>query len=103
MDLVAEDHHIAIDGTLKQDTSTVNVLSEFSYKARVKGREEISLLYAYDIELMESIRAEIFPGDSIDASSYPAFIRDNDIRKGIIIGDKWFPPSKIAGLLKEGS
>ena len=52
-------------------------------------------LYAYDIELMEPICAEVFPGNSIDASSYPAFIRDNDIRKGIIVADKGFPPSRI--------
>ncbi len=31
-------------------------------------------------------------GNSIDASSYAAFIRDNDIRKGIIVSDKGFPP-----------
>jgi hypothetical protein len=99
--MVMEDHHIAIDGTLKQDTSTVNDLSALSYKARVKRCKEISVLYAYDIELMEPICAEIFPGNSIDASSYPAFIRNNDIRKGIIVADKGFPPSKIGDLLKE--
>lgn len=91
----AADHHIAIDGTLKQDTSAVNDLSAFSYKSRVKGCREVSVLYAYDIELMEPICAEVFPGNSIDASSYPAFIRDNDIQKGIIIADKGFPPNKI--------
>jgi hypothetical protein len=101
LEMVVEDHHIAIDGTLKQNTSTVNDLSEFSYKSRLKGCKEISVLYAYDIELMEPICAEIFPGNSIDASSYPAFIRDNNIRKGIIIADKGFPPSKIEDLLKE--
>jgi hypothetical protein len=99
--MVAEDHHIAIDGMLKQDTSSVNDLSAFSYKSRVKGCKEISVLYAYDIEMMEPICAEIFPGNSIDASSYPAFIRNNDIRKGIIVADKGFPPSKIENLLKE--
>jgi hypothetical protein len=101
MDMVAEEHHIAIDGTLKQDTSIVNDLSAFSYKARVKGCKEISVLYAYDIELMEPVCAEIFPGNSIDASSYPAFIRNNNIWKGIIVADKGFPPSKIEDLLKE--
>ena len=40
------------------------------------------MLYAYDIEAMEPICAEVFPGNSIDASSYAAFIRDNDIRRG---------------------
>jgi hypothetical protein len=101
LEATAEEHHIAIDGTLKQDSSTVNDLSAFSYKARVKGCREISVLYAYDIELMEPICAEVFPGNSIGASSYPAFIRDNDIRKGIIVAGKGFPPSRIEGLLKE--
>ena len=101
LEAAVEDHHIAIDGTLKQDTSTVNDLSAFSYKARVKGCGEISVLYAYDIELMEPICAEVFPGNSIDASSYPAFIRDNDIRKGIIVADKGFPPGRIEDLLKD--
>lgn len=98
---VAADHHIAIDGTLKQNTSTVSDLSAFSYKARTKGCKEVSVLYAYDIELMEPICAEVFPGNCIDASSYPEFIRDNDIRKGIIISDKGFPPSKIKKELSE--
>ena len=52
---------------------------------------------------MEPVCAEVLPGNSIDASSYPAFIRDNDIRKGIIIADKGFPPSKIKAELQERS
>ena len=101
MQKTAENHHIAIDGMLKQDTSVVNDLSAFSYKARKRGCSEISVLYAYDIEHMEPICAEVFPGNSIDASSYPAFIRDNDIQKGIIVADKGFPPSKIKEELSE--
>ena len=101
MKATTTDHHIAIDGTLKQDTSVVNDLSAFSYKARKRGCREISVLYAYDIERMEPICAELFPGNSIDASSYPAFIRDNDIRRGIIVADKGFPPSKIKTELSE--
>ena len=50
---------------------------------------------------MEPICAEVFPGNSIDASSYPAFIRDNDLRRGIIVADKGFPPSKIKTELSE--
>ena len=95
MKATSADHHVAIDGTLKQDTSIVNDLSAYSYKARVRGCSEVSVLYAYDIELMEPICAEIFPGNSIDSKSYPAFIRDNDLRRGIIVADKGFPPSKI--------
>ena len=101
MRATASDHHIAIDGMLKQDNSKVNDLSAYSRKARVRGCCEVSVLYAYDIERMEPICAEVFPGNSIDASSYSAFIRDNDIRKGIIVADKGFPPSMIQTELKE--
>ena len=77
----SESHHIAIDGTLKQDTSTVNDLSSYSYKARKRSLKEISVFYAYDIERMEPICAEVFPGNCIDATSYCSFIKDNDISK----------------------
>ena len=60
-DSVIADHHIAIDGTLKQDSSKVNDLSAFSYKARTRGCREVSVLYAYDLEAMEPICAEVFP------------------------------------------
>ena len=101
LEQTTEDHHIAIDGMLKQDNSSVNDLSAFSYKARVRGSREISVLYAYDIEVMEPVCGEVFPGNSIDASSYASFIRDNDIRKGIIVADKGFPPSKIKDELEK--
>ncbi len=97
---VLETHKIAIDGTLKQDTSTINSLSAYSHKARVKGCRDISVLYAYDIDTKEPICAQVFPGNSIDAISYREFIKTNNITKGIIIADKGFPPSKIADEFK---
>lgn len=98
---VVQDHHVAIDGTLKQDSSSVNDLSAFSYKAKKKGCQEVSVLYAYDIEIMEPICAEVFPGNSTDAASYRSFIRDNDLKRGIIVADKGFPPSSIKEELNE--
>ncbi len=88
-------HHIAIDGTLKQDSSKVNDLSNYSHKARVKGCRDVSVLYAYDIEKMEPLCAQVFPGNSIDASSYRSFVRDNKINKGVIVADKGFPSARI--------
>jgi hypothetical protein len=95
MNSVSKEHHIAIDGMLKHNNSEVNDLSAFSYKSRTVGSKEISVIYAYDIETSEPICAEVFPGNCIDASCYKAFIRNNDIRKGIIVADKGFPPSMI--------
>ena len=48
-DAVSANHHIAIDGTLKQDTSEVNELSAFSYKAKHSGHRDISILYAPEL------------------------------------------------------
>ncbi|EJX04960.1 TRANSPOSASE ISMmy1C [gut metagenome] len=98
---VEETHHVAIDGTLKQNTSTVNDLSAYSRKARVKGCRDISIIYAYDLEKMEPVCAEVFSGNCIDASAYRSFIRDNNIRKGVLMCDKGFPPKQIAQELKE--
>ena len=50
---------------------------------------------------MEPICAEVFPGNSIDAVSYRSFILDNDIKSGIIIADKGFPPVRIIQELGE--
>lgn len=96
----AADHHVAVDGTLKQDGSRASDLSAFSRRARARGCRDVSVLYAYDVERMEPVCAQVFPGNSIDASSYPAFIRDNGIRRGIIVADKGFPPSRIKEELK---
>jgi hypothetical protein len=97
---VCEKHRIAIDGSLFQDTSNINDLSGYSHKARVKGCADISLLFAFDIDLREPLCAQVFPGCEIDASSYEAFITNNKIEKGILVTDKGFPPSKIKKLLE---
>lgn len=62
---------------------------------REKGCKDVSVLYAYNIEQMEPICAQVFPGNHIDASSYKSFIKDNHITRGIIVADKGFPPTKI--------
>jgi transposase len=87
------DHHVLIDGTLKSDESTVNSLSDFSRKAKAKGTRDISVLYAFDLERMEPICSKCFPGNMLDLTSYEAFIRENNITKGIIVADKGFPSS----------
>lgn len=53
---------ILVDGTLKQDSSRVNDLSDYSYKSRLAGTYDISLLYAYNVEKKESIASEVFTG-----------------------------------------
>ena len=90
---VSMDHHLLVDGTLKSDESKINSLSDFSRKARTRGTRDISVLYAFDLEAMEPVCSKCFPGNMLDATAYGAFIAENKITKGIIVGDKGFPES----------
>lgn len=98
---VSKEHHIVIDGMLKQDSSIVNDLSSYSRRSHIKQYKEISIIYAYNLELMEPVCAQVFSGNIIDASAYETFLSQNDIKKGIIIADKGFPPSKISSILEK--
>jgi len=84
-------HHLLIDGILKTNDSKVNTLSNFSRKSRIKGQKEISVLYSFDLELMEPICCKCFPGNMIDGRSYSSFISENGIKRGLIVADKGFP------------
>ncbi len=101
MERVQETHHVLIDGTLKQDTLTVNDLSRISGKSKTREGRKISLIYAYDLELMEPVCCTVYPGDAPDISAYRSFLIHNRIQKGILLGGKDFSPSKIADLLTE--
>lgn len=88
-------HHLLIDGTLKTNNSTINTLCHPSRKARIKGTEDISILYAYHLETMEPVCSKCFPGNMLDVTAYEKFISENGITEGILIGDKGFPYSSI--------
>ena len=66
---VGIDHHLLVDGTLKSDESSVNSLSDFSRKARTKGTRDSFVLYAFDLEAMESVCSKCFPGNMLDLTS----------------------------------
>lgn len=98
---VCESHHVAIDGMLKANNSIANDLSAYSRKAKVKGQKDISILFAYDIERMEPVCTQVFPGNVIDAKAYRSFIETNHITEGIIVADKGFPPNEIKDQLQK--
>lgn len=98
---VENNHHVLVDGTLKSNESRVNSLCDYSRKARLKGSRDISVLYAYDLELQEPICSKCFPGNMPDSTAYSAFIEENSIEKGILVGDKGFPSSVAKRLFAE--
>ena len=91
---------LLIDGTLKENNSIVNDLAHYSFKSKIKGTQDISLIYAYDSSRKEPVCCEVFPGNHVDSSAYANFIAHNSINKGIIIDDKGFPVKKTQAALK---
>ena len=98
---VEENNRLIIDGMLKEDNSSVNDLSGFSFKSRVKGIRNLSIVYVYDLEKKEILLSEVFPGGFIDAAAYSRFVRDNKVTRGILITDKGFPPSRLEKEFRE--
>jgi hypothetical protein len=100
VDAITEDHHIAIDGTLKEDNSSVNSLSTYSRKTRVKGTMDITVVFAYDINLKEPICSKVFAGNVLDCVSYQRFLSENGLSRGIVMADKGFPKKEAQEAFK---
>ena len=87
------DAKILIDGTLKTNDSTINTLSEYSRKAKIKGRRDISVLWAYDYTNKKLICSQCYPGNMLDRTAYKDFLSNNNLTSGIIVSDKGIPAS----------
>ena len=90
---ICSNHHVLIDGTLKSDESRVNSLSDFSRKARLKGSRDISVLYAFDLDLGEPVCSQCYPGNMLDLTAYSDFVSTCGVKRGVIISDKGIPAS----------
>jgi len=85
------DSHVIVDGTLKSDESSVNTFSDFSRKAKTKGTRDISVIYAFDLDVMEPVCCKCYNGNMLDLTAYSDFIKECGIKRGIIVADKGFP------------
>lgn len=101
VEAVGCDDTLLIDGTLKTDDSFINSFSHFSYKGKLKGRKDISVLYAYNLTTKEPVCSKVFPGNMLDATSYQGFLSENHIEQGLMVDDKGFPPGQIREYLKD--
>ena len=93
---VGMDHHLLVDGTLKTSDSKVNTLSDFSFKSRVRGSRNLSVMYAFDLEGMEPVCSKCFPGNMLDLTAYGAFVEECGVKAGMIVSDKGIPASAAA-------
>ncbi len=88
---VREGTKVLIDGMLKNDNSRVDSFSAFSYKGRIKGTKDLSILAAIDAERKEPIAMKVYPGNLPDAANIEDFIAEFSIKGGMEISDKGIP------------
>jgi len=100
MDKVEPSHHVIMDATLKKNKSIINTLSEFSRKVEA-DYQMISVMYAFDLEMMEPVAMKVYPGNMVDARAFSDFVRDSRIKCGIIVVDKGFPKASAEGELEK--
>jgi len=81
---------VAIDSTLKTDNSCVNSLASYSRKARVKGSEDITVVFAYDVEEREPVCSKVFAGNVVDSVGYRRFLQENGLTRAVVMTDKGF-------------
>ncbi len=98
IDAVEPSHHVILDGTLKKNKSEINDFSEFSRKVGA-DYPMLSILYAFDLELMEPVAMEVYPGNMTDARAFGDFVKKNGIQRGIVVADKGFPVSSAEDVL----
>lgn len=79
---------IAIDGMLKGCNGRINSLGDFSYKSRIKGSKDISIIVAFDVTTKEIVCSLPYAGNCLDITGFPDFIVKSGIKRGIIVGDK---------------
>ena len=99
IEAIKADDHVIIDGTLKNDNSTVNNVSANCGRGGKKGRKYLNILFAYDVKNGEPLCSKVYPGNFTDSNAYHDFVETNNITRGILITDKGFFPHKIADLL----
>ncbi len=86
-------HPMVIDGMLKSNTSETNIYSEYSRKGRIRGIENINLIYAYDLSNKEPVASAPYEGNMLDFTAFRDFIETYPIENGFIIMDKGFDES----------
>ena len=92
---------IVIDGMLKSNTSNTNIFSEYSRKSRIKGTEDLNLIYAYDIIKEEPVASAVYPGNMLDYTAFRDFIKTYPIHNGFLIMDKGFDDNQSKQLMSE--
>nr|WP_050517209.1 transposase [Mycoplasma sp. HU2014] len=88
IDTVSPGSTIVIDGMLKNCSYKTSDFTKWSWKARTKGVQNISVLYAFDLNKKEPIASKVFQGNTLDTMAFNRFIDEFSLNNCLIMGDK---------------
>ena len=94
-----DDDIIVFDGSLKHDESKVNSFSAASRKTAAQKYRHVNVMTAYSVKKREQIGSRIYPGNMVDQRVVVDFVDAMEIRKGMIVADRGFPPEAIRAAL----
>ncbi len=97
---VQEHGLLYVDGSLIQDTSTVNSLSAASYKKKQNGHNVRSVIFAMSANKTFCCE-DVFAGSMSDTAAFKEYLSNNQIEKGIICADAGFCPSTIKNYIQK--
>ena len=89
------DDHLIIDGTLRQDHSEVDSLSEVSRRTVHTKHKDVLVMYGYSLKKREVVCSQVFPGNMTDGRAVKTFLEDNGVTKGLVVADKGFPVDAV--------
>lgn len=90
-----DDDIIIFDGTLKRNESTVNSYSAASRKTAAQKYRHVNVMTAYSVERREQIASRIYPGNMVDQRIVADFVDMLELKKGLIVADRGFPPEAV--------
>ena len=73
---------------LKDCNCDTSDFSKWSRKTRLKGSEDISILYAFDNLSGEPVAQRVYSGNTLDSTSFDDFIEHFNLNNCLIMGDK---------------
>ncbi len=76
---------------------------KFLRKSKIKKEESISIIYAFDSTLWESLANKIYLGETLDLTNFKDFSKTFNLTKVIIMGNKGFIDKKTLTSMRDYS
>ena len=92
---------IAIDGHVIPRYSKLDGMTEYGYKYKTLGSEQVNLLTAYDVTKKRPIAMKMFDGSKNDKSSVKEMIKDIVLNDCLYLMDRGFYSPELKDMLAE--